>query len=207
VHFAVPVLCYHLSPLGGVRLHLRFSPPFTGAGHDGNLCISSTYGFRILTVFFSKFRIQVAVSDVKWKLIITVSEFKRLQIHNGYVQRPSPSGQKRPFGCNSSVMYDNNGRGRWQKPTVLPARIPVWESSTYKLKLARHNIISVPLLDLDRSSRRDQTWNNATGALRACDGNSPMKKKLTREAYHSCESSYNSSLLLHSIHFTWRTTE
>ena len=33
----------------------------------------------------------------------TVSEVKRLQIYNGYMQRPFPNGNKCPFGCNGYV--------------------------------------------------------------------------------------------------------
>jgi hypothetical protein len=33
----------------------------------------------------------------------TVSEVKRLQIYNGYMQRPFPNGHKCPFGCNGYV--------------------------------------------------------------------------------------------------------
>ena len=34
----------------------------------------------------------------------TVSEVKRLQIYNDYMQRPFPNGKKCPFGCNGTVM-------------------------------------------------------------------------------------------------------
>jgi hypothetical protein len=33
----------------------------------------------------------------------TASEVKRLQIYNGYVQRPLPNGHKCPLGCNGHV--------------------------------------------------------------------------------------------------------
>jgi hypothetical protein len=44
----------------------------------------------------------VAVSEVKRPLRNRL-EVKRLQIYNGYVQRPFPNGHKFPFGCNGHV--------------------------------------------------------------------------------------------------------
>jgi hypothetical protein len=52
------------------------------------------------------FGIQVAISmisEVKRPLRNRRLDVKRLQIYNGYVQRPSPNGQKYPFGCNGNA--------------------------------------------------------------------------------------------------------
>jgi hypothetical protein len=63
----------------------------------------------------------------------TVSEVKRLQIYNGYMQRPFPNGHKRPFGCNGHVtavtagqsqrFYSGVGIFNWYYPSS-PPQIP-----------------------------------------------------------------------------------
>jgi hypothetical protein len=55
---------------------------------------------------------------------------KRLQIYNGYIQRPFPNGQKRPFGCNGCVtavaagqsqrFYSDAGVFNWHYPSSPP---------------------------------------------------------------------------------------
>jgi hypothetical protein len=71
----------------------------------------------------------VAVSEVK-RPYETVSEVKRLQIYNAYMQRPFPDGYKCPFGCNGYVtavaagqrqrLYSGVGIFNWYYLSVPP---------------------------------------------------------------------------------------
>ena len=47
----------------------------------------------------------------------TVSEVKRLEIYNGYMQRPFPNGQNFPFGCTGHVTAVAAGQS--QRPTEV----------------------------------------------------------------------------------------